>query len=170
MAISVNKLNNCNVYVNGNSLLGRVEEFDVPELVYKMAEHKALGMFGSFEVPTGLDKMEARLKWSSIYQDILGSVSKPFTAVQLQIRGNIQNFGSAGVNSNTRAVVTMTAMPKKLPGQKYKQHDNVELETTFSVTRVKCEVGNQVLYEIDVMANIFNIDGEDQLVDFRNNQ
>lgn len=170
MSISINKLNNCNVYVNGNSLLGRVEEFDVPEVVYKMAEHKSLGMIGTFEIPTGLDKMEARMKWSSFFPDAIGSVSKPFTAIQLMVRGNMQNFGTAGLNADIPVSVIMTAMPKKMPGMKFKQHDNVEQESSFSVTRIKVIANNQTSYEVDVMANIFTIDGEDILANFRNNQ
>lgn len=169
MATSVKKLTNCNVYVNGTSLLGRVEEFDVPEVVYKMAEHKALGLAGSFEIPSGIDKMEARLKWSSFYPDVLGSASKPTAAVQIMVRGTVTDWGSAGLNNEQPVTIVMTALPKNLPGMKFKQHDNVEQETKFSVLRVKCVVAGQTTYEVDVMANIFTIDGVDILANFRNN-
>jgi hypothetical protein len=43
MAISVNKLTNANIYIDGNSLLGKASEIDLPKITAKMAEHKALG-------------------------------------------------------------------------------------------------------------------------------
>ena len=41
--IEINKLTNANVYLNGNNLLGRAEEVELPQIKHKMAEHKALG-------------------------------------------------------------------------------------------------------------------------------
>ncbi|WP_375165379.1 phage major tail tube protein, partial [Paenibacillus taichungensis] len=42
--IQVNTLNNANIYIDGNSLLGQAEEFKLPVVKFKMAEHKAVGM------------------------------------------------------------------------------------------------------------------------------
>ena len=42
--ISINRLTNANVYLDGGSMLGRAEEVSLPVLKAKMAEHKALGM------------------------------------------------------------------------------------------------------------------------------
>ena len=40
--IQVNTLNNANIYIDGNSLLGQAEEFKLPVVKFKMAEHKAV--------------------------------------------------------------------------------------------------------------------------------
>ncbi len=55
MKISVNKLYNANVYVNGTSFLGRAEEVQLPKVQYKTVEHKALGMVGTLETPAGIE-------------------------------------------------------------------------------------------------------------------
>lgn len=169
MSIQVNKLTNCNVYIDGANFAGRVEEIDIPELNWKMAEHKALGLLGTFELPSGLDKLECRVKWSSFYPDAVGSATNPFKTRQIMVRANLEVYGSAGRTEEIPVTVTMTATCKKLPGMKFKQHDNVEMESTFSATRVKCVANGQTVYEVDVLANICNVGGEDVLANFRAN-
>jgi P2 family phage contractile tail tube protein len=49
MAIEIKKICNANVYVDGNSLLGKVDECKLPEVKVTMTEHKVLGMQGKLE-------------------------------------------------------------------------------------------------------------------------
>ena len=49
--IEINRITNANIYVNGNSLLGRAEEIKLPDVSAIMQEHKALGMVGKIEPP-----------------------------------------------------------------------------------------------------------------------
>ena len=57
--------------MNGNNLLGRAEEIQLPQIKHKMAEHKALGMVGSAEFFAGIDKLECKIKWNALYPDVL---------------------------------------------------------------------------------------------------
>ena len=68
--IEINKLTNANIYMNGNNLLGRAEEVDLPQIKHKMAEHKALGMVGSAEFFAGIDKLECKIKWNALYPNV----------------------------------------------------------------------------------------------------
>ena len=47
--LSVNRITNANVYIDGIGLLGRAEEIEVAKPKHKMVEHKGLGMAGSAE-------------------------------------------------------------------------------------------------------------------------
>lgn len=169
MAIEINKLTNCNVYVDGTSFMGRAEEIDVPEINFKMAEHKSLGLFGTFDVPSGLDKMEARIKWNALYPEVLANTGNPYKAHQLMVRASLERYTSEGRTAQVPAVFTMTGMCKNLPSGKFKQHDNIELETKWTVTRCKLTIDGQTIYEVDVMANIFTVGDEDVLAEYRNN-
>ena len=60
--ISINRLTNANVYLDGGSMLGRAEEVNLPVLKAKMAEHKALGMVGTIEAFAGFEKLEGKIK------------------------------------------------------------------------------------------------------------
>ena len=59
--IEVNRVTNANVYLNGNSLLGRAREIELPEVTHQMAEHEGMGLYGSPEFPSGLEAMEASI-------------------------------------------------------------------------------------------------------------
>jgi P2 family phage contractile tail tube protein len=169
--IIINKLTNVNVYLNGTSFMGRAEEVDIPEPSYKMSEHKALGLNGTFELPTGMDKMEARIKFSApLDRDIMQATGNPYKSVQIMVRGNKQRFTAGGVSEDIPVVYVMNGFPKKFPGPKFKQHENAETEQTFSILSLKLTVNGENLYEVDVLNNVLKIAGEDALVNFRNNQ
>jgi len=49
MDISVNRITNANIYMDGIGLLGRAEEIQVAQPHHRMVDHKALGMAGTAE-------------------------------------------------------------------------------------------------------------------------
>jgi P2 family phage contractile tail tube protein len=167
--IAINKLTNANVYLNGTSFMGRAEEVDIPEVNYTFADHKGLGMFGMTELPSGLDKMEARIKWNAPYPDAIQQLSNATEAKQLTIRGNLESWASGGRTGQVPYVCTMTVLPKNIPGAKFVQQSNVEMESRLTVTRVKLVIDGQTQYEVDVMANILTIAGVDVLAQYRQN-
>lgn len=169
MPTAVNRLTNANIYVNGNSLLGKAEEVNLPSVKQKMSEHKALGMVGSVEFPSGIDKLEAKIKWNSFYADVMKLMGNPFSSLQIQVRASLENYTSAGRTGEVPVVCTMTASAKDFPMGNFKQHDNVEAETNFNVTYCKLEIDGDVVMEIDVLANIYKVDGTDVLANYRAN-
>lgn len=167
--ISVNRLTNANVYANGNNLLGRVQEIELPTVKQKMAEHKALGMVGTVEFFAGLEKMEAKLTWNSYYADALKTAADPTKTVQLQIRSSLETYDSTGRSAQVPAVVFLTAQYKDFPLGNFKQHDNVELVSMLSVTAFRLEIDGSPILEIDVLSNIYKVDGSDVLAQYRAN-
>lgn len=167
--VSVNRLTNANVYVDGVSLLGKAEEIQLPDIKHKFAEHKALGMVGTMEFFAGIDKMEAKIKWNAVYKDVQKLVANPFKAVQLQLRGSIETYQAAGRTEQVPYVVYLTCTFKNVPTGNFKQHDNVEMETTLNVTYCKQEIDGSPVMELDVLANIYKVDGADLLQTYRAN-
>jgi len=169
MAIEVKRITNANVYVDGNSLLGKVEECKLPEVKVTMSEHKALGMQGKLDLPSGLDKMEATFKWNSLYADVLAKVANPFKACEIQLRGSLETYGNLGRMEEVPVVAYLTGVFTKFPLGGFKQHDNVEAETTMSVTFCKLEIDGRAVLEFDVYANIYKADGVDLLATYKTN-
>ncbi|MGH7189484.1 MAG: phage major tail tube protein, partial [Acetobacteraceae bacterium] len=60
-SLVVNSLWNCNVYLNGTSLLGRASEFEVPAPKRLMKDYGGLGMAAKIDIPSGWDKMTASI-------------------------------------------------------------------------------------------------------------
>ncbi|MBF0481268.1 MAG: phage major tail tube protein [Desulfovibrionaceae bacterium] len=169
MGIQVNQLTNANVYLNGASLLGRAEEVDLPDIKNTMADHKALGMVGKLELPNGIDKLEASFKWNAFYRDVAILAANPFRSVAVQVRGSLETWDGSGRTAQVPAVVFMTGTFKEFGAGKHKQHENAEYPNKMAVTYIKCVVNGEVIYEIDVMNNIYTVAGEDLMAAYRAN-
>jgi len=169
MAVEVRKLTNANVYFDGASYLGKVEEVNLPEVGFKQAEHKALGMMGSLDIPSGMDKMELSLKWSTVDPVAMRKVSNAFRSWDFQVRSSLERYEAQGRTAQDSYVAYFRGMPKNIAGQNFKQHDNVEAESKFSISYYKLEINGQIIYEIDVLNNIYKVDGVDLLATYRAN-
>jgi P2 family phage contractile tail tube protein len=167
--ISVNRITNANVYLNGGSLLGKAESIDLPTIKHKMADHKALGMVGTLEFPAGIEKLESKIKWNSFYSDAMKAEANPTQTVQLQCRGSILTWAATGVTAEVPLVCLMTALFKKFDGGKFKQHDNVERESDLAVYYFKITSAGEEILELDVMSNIYRVAGKDVLDKYRIN-
>ncbi len=169
MGITINRITNANVYVDGSSLLGKVEECKLPEIKITMTEHKALGLQGKVEFPSGIDKMEATFKWNSLYADVLTRVANPFKAVEVQVRGSLEVYTNSGRIDEVPVGAYLTGSFTKFPMGGFKQHDNVEAETSMNVTYAKLELAGQEILEVDILANIYKAGGVDLLATYKNN-
>ncbi|GKT21658.1 phage major tail tube protein [Acidovorax sp. SUPP3334] len=167
--IQINRVTNANIYIEGNNLLGRAEEIKLPDIGAMLSEHKALGMMGKIELPSGFDKLEGEIKWNSVYRDVARMMANPFRAVQLQCRSSIEVYGSGGRVAQLPLVTHLTVTFKKNPMGTFKQHDNVEIPAAFGATYVKQVIDGEDVLELDYMANIFKVAGEDLLADYRAN-
>jgi P2 family phage contractile tail tube protein len=151
------------------SLLGRAEEFNAPVVKTKNAEHKALGMVGVAEFFSGIDKMEAKVKWNSFYADVMRKTANPVNTVKLQLRSSIENYTADGRGAQVPLVIFMTVQFKDFPLGNFKQHDNVELEQNMTVYYYRMEIDGEVITEVDVLSNILKVNGVDLLADYRAN-
>jgi P2 family phage contractile tail tube protein len=135
--IQVNRIVNANIYLEGTNMLGRAEEVKLPDITAIMAEHKALGMVGKIELPSGFDKLEGEIKWNSLYEESAAAMANPFKTVQIQCRSSIETYTSGGRVEEVSLVTFLTVMFKKNPLGTFKQHDNAEFSSSFTATYIK---------------------------------
>ena len=167
--IAINRVTNANVYLNGNSMLGKASEVNLPQLKTLLSDHMALGLYGKVELPTGLDKLEATIKWTSYYGDVLAATANPFATHEIQVRSSIDQYSAAGRTGQVAAVCYIRGTFKDPSLGNFKQHDNVETDAKINVTAVRFEIDGKPVLEIDVLANIFKIQGVDVLQTYRQN-
>lgn len=167
--IQINSITNAGIYLEGVSMLGRAEEIKLPDVSAMMQERKALGMIGKIELPVGFDKLEGEIKWNSLYEDVAAQMANPYKALQLQCRSSIETYGSQGRMEELPMVTYLTAMFKKNPMGTFKQHDPAEFASSFSATYIKQVINGREVLELDYMANIFRVNGEDVLATYRSN-
>ena len=169
MALNIRKLTNANIYVDGANLLGQSKSVELPEIAHKRDDHEALGMIGMTEFFAGIEKMEAKIVWNSFYPDSAGKIYNPTVPVSMQIRSSLEKYEAGGRTEELPFVVYMTAAFKNAPTGKFGQHENVDFESQLAVYYVKIEVNGVEYLEIDVLANIYRVDGVDIMANYRSN-
>lgn len=167
--IQLNRVTNANIYVDGNCLLGKAEEIKLPDITAMMSEHKALGMVGKIELPSGFEKMEGEIKWNSFYRDVWLKMNNAYSMVQLQVRSSVETYGAMGRMQQQPLVTFLSVMFKKNPMGTFKQNDNAEFSSSFACYYIKQQLAGEDMLELDVLANIYKVGGLDQLDIYRNN-
>jgi len=169
MDISVNRITNANLYIDGAGLLGRAEEIELTQPRHRMVDHKALGMAGTAEFWAGVDKLEAKIKWASLYPEALSVAAAPFTSHSFQVRGSLEQYTSQGRSAELPVVYLMTGVFKDAGGLAFRQHENVDSTSTITVYHSELYVAGTQIHLYDVLANIYVVNGVDQLARFRAN-
>lgn len=164
--IEVNRITNAGVYIDGNSFIGKVEEISLPNIKPTMSEHKALGLQAKLELPSGIDKMDGKIKFNSNYPNVKKKFANFYAPLELQVRYLVESYASGG-RTTTTGQIFLTIQSKGVSGGNFKQHDNVENESDFNVLYMKEVMDGVTTYEVDVINNIYIVDGVDLLKEFK---
>lgn len=167
MANNVRRAINANVYIDGESYLGRAEEINLPLIKTKDGDHVALGMIGDLDYPTGFEKMEMDVKWNSIYPEVYKKIANVYTGLNLQIRSSSEIWeGNTRVNQEG-VVIYVKARPKEFGQLGIKARDNMDVPSKYSVTYYKLEINGEEIFELDLEAMIYKVNGEDMMALYR---
>jgi Bacteriophage tail tube protein len=168
-SLVINSLWNCNVYLNGNNLLGRAAEFEVPQPKRLMQPYKGLGMMGRIEVPVGWDKIEAKITWSSFDQTTIGQVLSSTGMQMFSAMGDLQVLSSSGESSELPVVYNLTGMTRDPGAIPFRAQENIGYVTLVTVYHVDLSVAGTQVYLFDAFSNQFVVNGVDQLAQYRAN-
>jgi P2 family phage contractile tail tube protein len=169
MAVTTNKLYNAAIYIGGRTQIGKVKEAELPNLTQKTEEIEALALYGTPEVPVGLEAMEATLTWNGPYSDALKKLLNPFLAQQIMLRGSIDSYGPQGRIAQVPYVCTMVGRFSEVGLGSFASKTGVEQESTIKVSAIKLEIGGETLVDIDVFTGQYIVNGEDLLGQYRLN-
>ena len=166
---AINTIFNANVYVNGNSQLGRASELKLPEIEISQDEYKGLGLVGTIKLPSGVEALEGEITWNSFYPDAFVQVYSPFSSVQLMVRANVQVFNAAGLAEEVPMVTMVTATFSKNPLGTYKPKEKAEFASTYQATEIRQTIGGRETLYFNAFTNEYRVNGVDQLAKFRRN-
>jgi P2 family phage contractile tail tube protein len=169
MGLKINKVYDCNVYIGDESLHGQASEVTCPDIAAVMNEYKALGMVGSVELFNGFDKMEATIKWTYPENAIKKACADFLNPVELMVRSSKAVFQGSAQTGEIPVVIYLTGLPKKHQGGSFKPKEDTELESVFAITYYTEEVDGEEIVELDVLNNIYKVDGVDLLAERRQN-
>lgn len=156
-----------NCFVEGHSTHTEIEELTLPVVRDQLETIKAGGLLAEFEVPLGLQKLEAGMKLTSRQHAVMkfagltpGKFIRPtFRSVSIdEANGDQQDEviviqGRLNVDSSTLSAQSVSGIDYKWTSISYFKHT---------------VAGKPTLYEIDLFNFICVVDGVDQWSDVRN--
>jgi P2 family phage contractile tail tube protein len=167
--MTIQEVYDANVYFNSVSTHGTASEVTCPDLTPVMGEYKALGMAGILEFFKGFEKLEATIKWKFADTEIRKACANFVQPADIMVRSNRARWDSGGIIDNVPVVIYLKGTPTKHQGGGYKAQEATEFETTFTCFFFKEEVDGDPIVEVDVMNNIYKVDGVDLLAEYRMN-
>lgn len=168
-SLVINSLWNCNVYLDGTSLLGRAEEFEVPQPKRLMQLYKGLGMVSRIDIPVGWDKVEASITWASFDSGTIGSLVSSTAMQQFAAMGDLQVLSAAGETSELPVIYNVTGLTVDPGPVPFKAQENISFKTTIQVYHIDLTVAGTQIYLFDAFSNQFIVNGIDQLAQYRAN-
>ena len=168
MSAIINQVDNANVYINGNSFLGKAKTIKTPEFEVEFVEHDNLGLIGKIKLPSKVNALEGEITWDGFYPEVAAVAGNPFKNAQLMVRANVRVFNAAGMATEVPLVMTMNVSFSKVNIGEYKK-EAVEFPMTYQVHSLKQVIdGKEVLF-YDAFSNQYRVAGEDILQKYRSN-
>lgn len=154
------KLKNLNAFVDGESYLGTVAEFEQPSLAITTEDWRGGGMPGSVKVDMGLEPMEAKVKMGGHTAELIRKFGTTrVDGVRLRLVGAYQaDDGSAPQAVEIYANGRFTEIGFGTD----KAGDDTENEYTAALSYYRREVDGRTEVLIDMIAGVFMVDGVDR--------
>ena len=166
--IRIGQTTNADTYLEGNRLVGRINEFKLDKVGYERVTHEALGMVGKVELPgRAMDKLGAKVKWAWLETELMLRTALPNRAVTLQFEKFVDVFDQEGlvVGQGYRVITTTSLLfaSETMDALKNGDKNGVGLEHDCSVVRyvVKSTETGQFIREYAPFENINRVDGRD---------
>lgn len=159
------KLKDFNLFGDGESFQGQVEEITLPGLTRKVEEYRAGGMDGPVEIDLGQELIE--FGWTaggwlrSIWQHYAAA---SHDAGQLRFRGSYES----DEDGNGHAVeIVIRGRHKGINLGTAKGGDSNTVEVSTSCSYYKLTVDDEDVLEIDLPGCVLKVNGEDRLAERR---
>ncbi|WP_421865155.1 phage major tail tube protein [Motiliproteus sp.] len=159
------KLKNINLFNDGNSYVGQIDEVVLPVLTRMMEEYRAGGMNAPIDIDQGMEKLTMEWTAGGLMDDVLKQFGiTAHDGVMLRFAGSYQREDSSQVDAVeivTRGRHTGIDMGTAKTGE------GSPMKVTSSLSYYKLTINGEEVIEIDVVNMIEKIDGVDRLADHR---
>lgn len=159
------KLRKFNLFNEGRSYLGIVEEVTLPKLSWKTEEYNGAGMVAPVDIPLTLEKLELQMSLGGMVLDALhqfGTIG--LSDVGLRFNGSYQE-GQGNVIQAVECVIR--GYHREIDIGNVKQGENTQHKITSALSYYKLSVDGQDIIEIDALNQIFVVNGKDLYADHR---
>lgn len=157
------KISNAAVHVAGQAVLGGPNEVTIEAVKINAIEMTSLGMVGKIELFGGIDKMAGSMKLNHVSSDIVGKLCQTIDFTQVQVRSVHEVVSASGVTYKACVYNLSIRSNTALPGFAHKAQEMAEFDIDFSIMALSMEIDSVEIFKFDPMANIYRINGVDQL-------
>ena len=160
------KLRDMNIFQDGFSFRGVATEVTPPKLAKKMVAYRGGGMLANVKLFDGLEDLEMEWTASGFAVEAFRAFGKiTVDGVQLRYVGAYQNQQTAAYQA---VEIVVRGQHEEVDGGTQKVGDDDVTKIKTALSYYKLTVDNQDIIEIDVLNNVFIVDGEDLYQEIRN--
>ncbi|WP_269503742.1 phage major tail tube protein [Burkholderia sp. IMCC1007] len=159
------KLKNFNVFEDGVSFVGQVQEVQLPKLSRKMEAYRGGGMNGEVDIDLGSEKLELGLTMGGFMKEMFNTWgTSKIDGVTVRFAGAYQRDDTGDVDS---IEVYVRGRYKEIDPGKAKAGDNADQTGTMSLAYYRLVQNGETLIEIDFVNYVETVGGVDRLAEQR---
>lgn len=159
------KLKYFDVFADGTSWLGKVDEVSLPEMKIKTESFRGGGMVGEVDINMGLEKLEMEIKLGGATIEAMRQFGRVGVAgVMLRFVGGYQDDSTGGILPGELVV---RGMHTSLNPGSAKTGANTEWTVKSTLSYLKWTLNSRVECEIDMLNLVWFSDGVDHLAAMR---
>lgn len=160
------KLKHMNLFEDGISYVGQVDEVELPKLTRKLEEFRAGGMNAPLHADHGMEAMSMSFTIGGINDITLRKFGTPtHDGVLLRFAGSYQRDDTGAVSA---VEVVGRGRYKEIDLGSAKSGDNSSQKAELVLSYYKLTIDNEEIIEIDIINMIEIVDGVDHLAAHRN--
>ena len=153
------KISNAAIHVNGVAVLGGPNEVTIEGIKAKTADSMSLGMQGTVEYTTGVEKMSMTVKLNHVDAQVASMFGDIYTPKQIQVRCLHETNGPSG-RTLAALVYKLNATSKSpFPGLSLKAQEKAEFEIEMSISGITVELDNVEIFHFDALGNTHRVNG-----------
>lgn len=162
-------LKDSTVYL-GKNLFGVASKATAPEIDMETINIKTLGSIGEYNLNGGVKAMTSSLTITGFDKEVFSKVANPYAEINLMILGSIKKFENENLVDELPAKLSIRGSSQKfsLLGELEAQ-SNIEQNIDFNVSAARLTINKKEIYNIDVINNIWIVNGVDLLAKMRKN-
>ena len=144
------KINEYNVYQDGNALIGVVPDMELPGVKMKTSTVVGAGMLGELDSPAigQFESMVQEIKFNVLYSSAIDMLS-PLSAVNLTFRASQQVYDKTGGYAFKGLRIVERGRVKEFKPGKLVRAEGMEATVILEVTYLLLEVDGVTMLEID---------------------
>lgn len=157
-------INNFNVYMDADKLIGVSAEVTLPDLEAMTETISGAGILGEYDAanPGHYGAIDFELPFRVLYGDIFKAID-PTKSVAFTLRGSIQTDDGTGTKNFNGMRVIVKGSAKKLTGGTVKPGAPTNSSVTLGLAYIKIEIDGAPKLELDKLNGIYKINGNDVL-------